>query len=211
MSSAVFWPLSSLGTFDDAEAAEADCASNKWQMNSLNSAWTPPPSHCTSMGVISACWWESVYITSMLLCWRTKLCLNTERTWGFWQHQGQPKYFDFVFLKFWSWWLQSMAAVATAANNQQDLKTPCSIANEFSRGCWIFVQRWQEMCRTEGRKIYKIKEKSLLFWTVGCNSSSALLAAYLNTFQLRMSMSMASAAELQSHHHQAKYRLNPRE
>lgn len=137
-----------------------------------------------------------------------KPCLNTERTWGFWRHQRQPNFLDFVFLQFWGWWLQSVAAVATAVNNKWDWKMPRSLPNKFSRGCPIFAQRWQEMCRTEGRKMAKIKEKLPLSRAVRCNSSLAPLASYLNIFQ---QIIRGCARQRPQHLHQAKCSITPRE
>lgn len=80
------------------------------------------------MGVISACWREAVHGASVSLAaavMNEAVCEHEKNT-VFGNIKDSPKYFDFVFLQFWGWWFQSVAAVAAAANNQRDWKRPVS-------------------------------------------------------------------------------------
>lgn len=72
----------------------------------------------------------SLACSYMLRCWM-KRCLNMERTWGFWLHQRHPRYFDFVFPSFGGWWVHPAAAVATAANNQSEVKWLLKLEKAF--------------------------------------------------------------------------------
>lgn len=118
---------------------------------------------------------------------------------------------------FWLCFLEVLKLIAIRGCGSNSCKQPARFENTLLHSKLIFSGVLNFCTEMTGnvsnrrQKISKIKEKSLLFWTVGCNSTLALLAAYLNTFQLRLSTSMASAAAPQSDHHQAIYRLNPRE